>query len=95
MLSRNTATVTRIDPETRGVAAVIPIGVDRSPNEIAAGGQAAWVANEDGTLSRIDEKAREARSVWVGESLRQAATNGARLWVGTASLDQQMPGGVD
>ena len=77
-----------------GSRAPIAIGVDRVPNEIVAAGRTAWVANEDGSLSRIDEKAREARSVWVGESLRQAATNGARLWVGTASLDQQLPGGV-
>ena len=94
VLNRNTATVARIDPTGRGISAVIPIGVDRVPNEIAAAGQTAWVANEDGSLSRIDEDAREARSVWVGESLRQTATNGTRLWVGTASLDQQMPGGV-
>ena len=94
VLNRNTATVVRIDPTGRGISGTVPIGVDRVPNEIVAAGRTAWVANEDGTLSRIDEKAREARSVWVGESLRQAATNGARLWVGTASLDQQLPGGV-
>ena len=95
VLNRNTATVVRIDPTGRGISGTVAIGVDRVPNEIVAAGRTAWVANEDGSLSRIDEKAREARSVWVGESLRQAATNGARLWVGTASLDQQLPGGVD
>jgi streptogramin lyase len=94
VLNANTATVVRIDPRTRGIAAVVPIGVDRVPNEIAAAGRTAWVANEDGTLSRIDEDAREARSVWVGESLRDVAAHGSRLWVGTASLDQQLPGGA-
>jgi hypothetical protein len=94
VLNRNTATVVRIDPTGRGISATIEIGVDRVPNEVDAAGRTAWVANEDGSLSRIDENARDARSVWVGESLRQVATNGTKLWVGTASLDQQMPGGV-
>jgi DNA-binding SARP family transcriptional activator len=93
VLSGNTATVTRIDPIARGVAATIPIGVDRVPNAIAASGGTAWVANEDGTLSRIDPGQSAAASVWVGESLRQVAAAGSRLWVATAALDQQLPGG--
>ena len=93
VLSGNTATVTRIDPIARGVAATIPIGVDRVPNAIAASGGTAWVANEDGTLSRIDPGQSAAASVWVGESLRQVAATGSRLWVATAALDQQLPGG--
>jgi DNA-binding SARP family transcriptional activator len=94
VLSRNTATVARIDPVTEGPAAVIPIGVDRVPNEIAAAGRTAWVANEDGSLSRIDVGATSARSVWVGESLRSVAVSGPHLWVTTAALDQQLPGGA-
>ena len=93
VLSRNTATVTRIDPKTRGIAAVIPIGVDRAPNEIAAGGQAAWIANEDGTLSRIDERATSAESLWVGGAVREVAVASDRVWVATTALDQQLPGG--
>ena len=93
VLSRNTATVTRIDPDGRGVAAVIPIGVDRAPNEIAAGGQTAWVANEDGTLSRIDERATSATSLWVGAAVREVGVDGDRVWVATTALDQQLPGG--
>ena len=94
MLSRNTATVVRIDPVTEGPAAVIPIGIDRVPNEIAASGRTAWVANEDGSLSRLEVGASEPRSVWVGESLRSVAVSGSRLWVTTAALDQQLPGGA-
>jgi len=93
VLSGNTAAVTRIDPIARAVAATIPVGVDRVPNAIAASGGTAWVANEDGSLSRIDPGQSAARSVWVGESLRQVAASGARLWVATAALDQQLPGG--
>jgi len=93
VLSRNIATVTRIDPQTRGVAAVIPIGVDRSPNEIAATGEAAWVANEDGTLSRIADEATSADSLWVGGAVREVAVAADRVWVATTALDQQLQGG--
>jgi hypothetical protein len=93
VLSRNTATVTRIDPQTRGVAAVIPVGVDRAPNDIAASGQTAWVANEDGTLSRIDEQGTSAESLWVGGAVREVAVAGNRVWVATTALDQQLQGG--
>jgi DNA-binding SARP family transcriptional activator len=94
VLSTNTATVTRIDPATRGVTASIPIGVDRVPNGLATDGSRAWVANEDGTLSRIDPGATAAASVWVGESLRQVAATGTRLWVATTALDHDLPGGA-
>lgn len=94
VLSQNTASVTRIDPVTEGPAAVIPIGADRVPNDIAASARTAWVAIEDGSLSRIDAGASRAKTVWVGESLRSVAVGGSRLWVTTASLDQQLPGGA-
>jgi DNA-binding SARP family transcriptional activator len=94
VLNTNTASVTRVDPVTRGVRATIPIGVDRVPNAIATDGRRAWVANEDGTLSRIDPGATAAASVWVGESLRQVAATGDRLWVATAALDEVLPGGA-
>ena len=68
VLNTNTATVTRIDPVARGVIATIPIGVDRVPNSIASDGARAWVANEDGTLSRIDPGSDAADSCGSGES---------------------------
>jgi DNA-binding beta-propeller fold protein YncE len=94
VLNRNTASVTRIDARTRGVEAAVPIGVDRVPNEIAATGEAAWVANEDGTLSRIAGGSGRAASQWVGESLREVAVERDRIWIATTAIDQQMPGGV-
>jgi DNA-binding SARP family transcriptional activator len=94
VLNQNTATVARIDPQTLSPVALIPIGVDRVPNEIAAAGDAAFVANEDGSLSRIEAGAPAATSLWVGESLRDVAVDGDRVWVGTTALDQQLPGGA-
>jgi DNA-binding beta-propeller fold protein YncE len=94
VLNRNTATVTRIDARTRGVTATIAIGVDRVPNALATDGRSVWVANEDGTLSRIDPATASPTSLWVGESLRQVAVAGNRVWVATTALDQQLPGGA-
>jgi DNA-binding SARP family transcriptional activator len=94
ILNRNTASVTRIDARTRGVEAAVPIGVDRVPNEIAATAEAAWVANEDGTLSHIAGDSGRAASRWVGESLREVAVERDRIWIATTAIDQQMPGGV-
>jgi DNA-binding SARP family transcriptional activator/streptogramin lyase len=94
VLNQNTASVARIDPRTGSTVALVPIGVDRVPNEIAAAGDAAFVANEDGSLSRIDAGATAATSLWVGESLRDLAVDGSRVWVGTTAIDQQMPGGA-
>jgi DNA-binding SARP family transcriptional activator/DNA-binding beta-propeller fold protein YncE len=94
VLSRNTATVTRIDRGTRNIAAIIPIRAERVPNEIAAAARTVWVANDDGTLSRIDAASNAVRSVRVGESLRELAVDGAQVWVGTTALDQQLAGGT-
>jgi hypothetical protein len=94
VLNRNTASVVRIDPVIEGPAAVIPIGVDRVPNDIAAADRTAWTANEDGSLSRIEVGATSARTIWVGESLRTVAVSPSHLWVTTAALDQQLPGGA-
>jgi DNA-binding SARP family transcriptional activator len=94
VLNRNTASVTRIDPRTRGIDVTVPIGIDRVPNELAAADGTAWVANEDGTLSRIGVDASSASSRWVGESLREVAVDADSIWVATTALDQQMPGGA-
>ena len=94
VLNGNTANVTRIDPRTRGVVTTIPIGVDRVPTDIAAAGRSAWVANGDGSLSRLDVGAAAAKSIWVGESLERVAAEGARVWITTTAFDQKLPGGA-
>ncbi len=95
VLNGNTATVTQIDPRTLGVATTIPIGVERVPTDIAATGAGAWVANGDGSLSRIDPRASEPRMIEVGESLERVAADRATVWVTTTALDQKLPGGVE
>jgi hypothetical protein len=94
VLNGNTATTTQIDPVSRAIVRNVELGVERVPNDIAAAGQTAWVANGDGTLSRVDAGAATARSIWVGESLEEVATNGRRVWATTIALDQKLPGGA-
>lgn len=94
VLNGNTATVTQIDPRTRGVVRTIPIGVDRVPADIAATGGTAWVANGDGSLSRVHSRAEAAKSIWIGESLERVAADGDRVWITTTAFDQKLPGGA-
>jgi hypothetical protein len=93
VLNGNSGTVTRIDPPSIAVTATIDVGVQRVPSSIAAGGRYAWVANGDGTLTRIDDS-NGVRASRIGGSLERVATDGARLWVTTAALEQRLPGGV-
>ena len=51
VLNGNTATTTQIDPVSRAIVRNLELGVERVPNDIAAAGRTAWVANSDGTLS--------------------------------------------
>ena len=94
VLNGNTATVTRIDPRTLGVVSTTPIGVERVPTDIAGAGGTAWVANADGSLSRVEERSSEAKSIEVGESLERVAVDGATVWLTTTALDQKLPGGA-
>jgi class 3 adenylate cyclase len=93
VLNGNTATVTRIDARQRGVIATLAIGMDRAPRDIAASGATVWIANADGSLSRLDPGGRAPSSLWVGESLSNVSVEGGRVWVTTSALDQQLPGG--
>jgi hypothetical protein len=93
VLNGNTATVTRIDARQRGVIATVAIGMDRAPRDIAASGATVWIANADGSLSRLDPGGRAPSSLWVGESLSNVSVEGGRVWVTTSALDQQLPGG--
>jgi hypothetical protein len=94
VLNANTATVTRIDPAVLGVRTTIPIGLELGPNDIAAAGRTVWTANRDGSVSRIDADRDAAKTLFVGESLGEVATDGRRVWVTTTARDQQLPGGV-
>ena len=93
VLNGNTATVSRIDVAQGGVRDTVAIGMDRLPRGIGASGRTVWVANFDGSVSRIAPGRATPSSIWIGESLGGVVADGARVWVTTTALDQQLPGG--
>jgi hypothetical protein len=93
VLNGNTATVTRIDTAQGSVRDTVAIGVDRLPRGIAASGRTVWVANFDGSVSRIAPGQATQSSIWVGDSLSAVVADAEHVWVTTTALDQQLPGG--
>ena len=81
VLEANTATVRKIEPRTGAVVATTPVGVDHSPTALAAGDDAAWVTNADGTLTRIDAGSGAVRTITVGHGLRDVAVTDGMVWV--------------
>jgi streptogramin lyase len=93
VLNGNTATVTRIDAAQGGVRDTVAIGMDRQPRGIGASGRTVWVANFDGSVSRIAPGRTTPSSTWIGDSLGGVVADRERVWVTTTALDQQLPGG--
>ena len=93
VLNANTATVSRLDVAEGGVRNTVAIGVDRLPRGIGASGSTVWVANFDGSVSRIAPGQTTPSSIWIGESLSNVVADSKRVWVTTTALDQQLPGG--
>jgi DNA-binding SARP family transcriptional activator/outer membrane protein assembly factor BamB len=85
VLNGNTATLTKIDPEQRAVAATIPIGIDHGPVRLAVGEGAAWVANRDGTLARIDAETGDVKATQVARGLKDVTVAAGGVWVTTGS----------
>jgi DNA-binding beta-propeller fold protein YncE len=80
VLNGNTGAVTKIDPRTRSVLSTITVGVERVPVQLAADAAALWVANEDGSLARIDAVTDEVRFYEVGRMLRDVAVGAGGVW---------------
>jgi branched-chain amino acid transport system substrate-binding protein len=81
VLNATAASVTRIDPGQAGVTTTIPLGVERVPRRIAVGAGAAWVANADGTLARIDAATNEVTTTSIAPSLYDVAVGARGVWV--------------
>ena len=82
VLNANTATLARIDPELRAVAATIALGVDRAPVDLTAGAGAVWTANRgDGTISRIDVQTGEQKTIRLGQDPAAVAVGATSVWV--------------
>jgi DNA-binding SARP family transcriptional activator/ABC-type branched-subunit amino acid transport system substrate-binding protein/streptogramin lyase len=85
VLNANTADVTRIDPTEGRVTATIPIGIARGPRRLAVGAGAAWIANADGTLARIDGSTNAITTRPIAPSLYDVAVGAGGVWVTTGS----------
>ena len=85
VLNATAATVTRIDPVQAGVTATIPIGIERVPRRLAVGSGAAWVADGDGTLVRIDATTNTLTTTTVAPSLYDVAAGAGGVWVTSGS----------
>jgi DNA-binding SARP family transcriptional activator/ABC-type branched-subunit amino acid transport system substrate-binding protein len=85
VLNATAASVTRIDPVQAGVMATIPIGIERVPRRLAVGDGAAWVANGDGTLSRIDATTNTLKTTTVAPSLYDVGVGVGGVWVTSGS----------
>jgi DNA-binding beta-propeller fold protein YncE len=94
VLNGNTATVTRIDARTRGVVATIRLAVDRGPRDLDAGAGAVWVANFDGSVTRIPVAGGRPKTIELGGSLTGVAAGARRVWLASTALDQRLPGGA-
>jgi DNA-binding SARP family transcriptional activator/ABC-type branched-subunit amino acid transport system substrate-binding protein/DNA-binding beta-propeller fold protein YncE len=85
VLNANVATVTRIDAHERIVTARKTIGVERGPQRLAVGDGAAWVANRDGTLSRIDAETNATTNFAIGHGLLDVGVGPGAVWVTATS----------
>jgi DNA-binding beta-propeller fold protein YncE len=87
VLNGNTGTVTKIDARARSVVRTVEVGIERAPAQLAADGRAAWVANEDGTLARIDAVTDEVSFHEVGRTLRDVAVGDGAVWTSNRLSD--------
>jgi DNA-binding SARP family transcriptional activator/ABC-type branched-subunit amino acid transport system substrate-binding protein len=81
VLNATAASVTRIDPVQAGVTTTIPLGIERVPRRIAVGAGAAWVADADGTLARIDPDTNALTTRSIAPSLYDVAVGARGVWV--------------
>jgi YVTN family beta-propeller protein len=76
--------VRRIDPESRSIAATVPVG--SGPIAIVVTPDAIWVANQkDGSVSRIDSRTDSVvKAISVGDSPHALAVGAGAVWVANA-----------
>jgi DNA-binding SARP family transcriptional activator len=93
VLNANTGNVSVINLEQGALTDTVAIGIDHAPRSIVAAGETVWVANSDGTLTRIDAADGTTTTVEVGQALAGVAVARSRVWLTTRALDNQRPGG--
>jgi hypothetical protein len=87
VLNGNTGAVTKIDSRSRGIDGTIRVGVERAPVQLAADADAVWVADEDGTLARVDAGTNQVDVHDVGRTLRDVAVGDGAVWASNRLAD--------
>jgi DNA-binding beta-propeller fold protein YncE len=83
----------RIDPATNQVSARYPVG--RIPAGVATGAGAVWIANAEGTVSRVDPATGRVRTIHVGGSPLGIAVDGDTVWVTDSSTRGESISAID
>jgi DNA-binding SARP family transcriptional activator len=91
VLNARTATVLRIGAHDLRVAAGIALNADQDAYDIEQGAGAVWVANRDGSVTRIPVRGGRVRSWSVGGSLVGVAGGPRRVWLANVALPQHIP----
>jgi YVTN family beta-propeller protein len=70
-----------VDPETGRVVAEIPVGA--TPTAVAVGAGGVWVLNaDDQTISRVDPKTKDVRTLGIGATPTDVAAGAGGVWIG-------------
>jgi DNA-binding SARP family transcriptional activator len=87
VLNGNTGAVTKVDSQSRGIDGTIRVGVERAPVQLAADADAVWIADEDGTLARVDARTDQVEIHEVGRTLRDVAVGDGTVWASNRLAD--------
>jgi DNA-binding beta-propeller fold protein YncE len=91
VLDGRTATVSRVRARDLRVGAVIRLNADQEAYDIEQGAGAVWVANRDGSATRIPVDGGRVRSWSVGGSLVGVAGGPRHVWLANEALALPLP----
>jgi branched-chain amino acid transport system substrate-binding protein len=70
-----------VDPVSGRVVAEVPVGA--TPTTVAVGGGSVWVLNaDDQTISRVDSRTKEVRTLGIGATPTDVAVGDGGVWIG-------------
>jgi hypothetical protein len=91
VLNGRAATVSRVRARDLHVLPTIALNAGQGANDIDHGAGAVWIANRDGSVTRIPVGGGRARSWAVGGSLVGVAGGPHRIWLANAGLRLPVP----
>ena len=91
VLDAATATVSWIRARDLRVGPHVRLNADQDAHDIDQGAGAVWVANGDGSVTRIPVGGGRVRSWSVGGSLVGVAGGRTRVWLANVALPRHIP----